>query len=259
MWKKTVITTTALIVSVLAIGVCSPEGEEPARLTLPFVVSDAGIEPVENAEGWTVTLSAFRLAVADIEFTIEGETHASLSDLIVPPAMAHPGHYAGGEVTGELLGRFILDLQGGEHPVGDATLLTGEYHGVNLGFRVADEQDGLDEDDPLLGHTAHLEGVATQGDRAIDFSATLDVAEGTEMVGGPFELSLTEETEGVMVLRVLTLDPSEGDTLFDGLDFGALDEDGDDAVEIAPGTAEHNVLMKTLIRHDHYDTVFRDK
>lgn len=263
MLKRTMVMTTVLIVSILAIGVCSPEGEEPVQRTLPVTASGEGIEAVVNAEGWTVTLSTFRLAISDIEFTIEGDTHASrepsLFERIVPRAMAHPGHYAGGDVTGELLGNFLLDLLSGEQSLGEATLLTEDYNGMNLHFRTADGSDGLASDDPLNGHTAEIAGAATSGVRTIHFTAILDVAAGTEMVGGPFELVLTEETEGILVLRALTRDPFEGDTLFDGIDFGALDEDADDTVQIAPGSAAHNVLVKTLIRHDHYDVVFRNQ
>ena len=43
-----------------------------------------------------------------------------------------------------------------------------------------------------------------------------------------------------------------GDSLFDGIDFGALDTDGDGEVAIEPASAAHNVLAKTLVRHDHW-------
>ncbi len=261
MWKKFLSMFVVLVVLPLAAALCTPAGDEPVQVTLPVTASGSELrQPVTNAEGWTVTLSTFRLAIADIEFTIEGETHASLEsrvgDWLIPSAHAHPGHYAGGEVTGELLGNFVLDLVGDDQPLGEGTLLTEDYNGANLHFRIADESDGLDADDPLLGHTAFIEGDASKGDQIVSFTVTIDVADGTEMVGAPFELTVTEETKGTIMLQVRTLDPSEGDTLFDGLDFGALDEDGDNIATIEPGSDAHNIFMKTLIRHDQYYAVF---
>ena len=262
MWKKTIVWTAILVLLPLATALCTPEGDEPVQVTLPVAASGARLEAVTNAEGWTVTVSEFRLAAADFEFTIEGETHASAAPsqwqqiVGIRSAWAHPGHYAGGEVTGELLGNFIWNLSDELQPLGDATLLTEDYNGANLHYRLADDTDGLDAEDPLLGHTAYIEGEAEKDDVTVAFTAIIDVEEDTEMVGAPFELSVSEETAGTIVWQVLTLDPSEGDTMFDGLDFDALDEDGDGVVEIVPDSDAHNVFMKTLIRHDHYNAAF---
>lgn len=260
MWKKTIVMSACFVLVPLVAALCSPSGDEPARVTLPVEASGEGLEEITNDEGWTVTLSVFRLAISDIEFTIEGDTHASsapgLLDLLIPSAYAHPGHYAGGEVTGELLGDFLLNLMDKEQSLGDGTLLVEDYNGANIYFRTTDESDGLDKDDVLLGHTAHIEGSATKDDVTISFTAILDVEDGTQMVGAPFELTVAEETSGTLTLQVLTLDPFEGDTLLDGLDFEALDEDDDNVVLIEPGSDAHNVFMKTLIRHDHYNVAF---
>ena len=239
---------------------CDPEVEEPDLKSFPVKTSAVGVSSCTNAEGFEIELSSLRVAFRDLEFSIEGETHAGLlhrlSDLIIPSAFAHPGHYAGGEVTGELAGNFLIDLttEAGTR-LGDATLLVGTYNGVNLSFRRADESDGLPLDDPLIGHTAELAGTATRGEQTIEFSALIDVSDETQMVGGPFELSVTSDTEVQLELPAYTIDPSENDTLFDGLDFAALDDDQDGRLLIQPGDAAHNVLMKTLIRHDHWGVV----
>jgi len=236
--------------------------EEPTPVPLPVVVDDAGVTACTTAEGWTVELDRARVAVADLEFTIAGETHAAwwprLADLLIRPAHAHPGHYAGGEVTGELAGSFLLELTPpAGAALGDASLLPGEYQGLNLRHRRADAGDGLDATDPLVGHTAVLAGRATREGRTVRFAASLDVPAGTQTVGGPFTLEVTAQTRRTLGLTLYTVDPSEQDTLFDGLDFAALDEDGDGEVTIQPGEAAHNVLMKTLIRHDHWGIVVR--
>lgn len=257
MWKRTAFVLPILLATTLLVGVCAPEGEEPTTVYLPVVTDGANIEPATNAEGWTVTLEALRVAVRDVTFTIEGEAHADLGptfrELLIPEAHAHPGHLAGGDVTGELSGTFILDLfQEPPESLGEAALLEGAYQGMNLYFRTADESDGLDEDDPLLGHTAYLAGTAEREDRVIAFTAVLDtLADNTRMIGAPFSFTVTETTEATLGITVYTIDPSEGDTLFDGLDFGAL-ADETDTVAIVPGDPAHNILMKTLERHDHY-------
>ncbi len=263
MWKKTLLSFAVLMTCGFTVVVCDPSADETAQVTLPVKATGSGLETVTNTEGWEVTLSEFKLAISDIEFTIGGETHASnesgLSRMLAPFAFAHPGHYAGGEVTGELLGNFVLDLMENSQALGDGTLLALDYNGVNLHFRVADESDDIAGDDPLLGHSAYIEGIATKEDVEISFVAMVDVEEGTEMVGAPFNVTLNEESEGTIELEVVTLDPSEGDTLFDGLDFGALDEDGDGSVLIESGDSAHNIFMKTLITHDHYSANFQSE
>ena len=262
------IARTLAVLMTLSWGACEPGGSEPAAVSLAVVAADDGITPCANDLGWTVTLDEVRVAVADLEFTIEGETHAAdtssrasrvarrLVNLMVPAAMAHPGHQAGGEVTGALSGDFVADLLDGT-ALGVAVLLAGDYHGVNLSFRQAVVADGLDESDPLVGHSAVLSGTAAKGDASIAFRAVLDVTPGVAMVGGPFDLAVRPDTDATLVLTLYTIDPSEGDTLFDGLDFGALDADGDGVLAIGPGEAAHNVLAKTLVRHDHWGIVVR--
>ncbi len=260
MWKRTIIITIALLAAALIVGVCDPGGDEPASVSLPVVVDGDEIVECVNDEGWTVEVSVFRLAVRDLEFTIEGEVHAGLPDrileLLIPTARAHPGHSAGGDVTGELTGDFVLDLRADmEQSLGRADLLVGEYHGFNLSFRAAQESDGLDANDPLLGHTVVIAGQATRGADTVDFTAVLDVEGRTEMVGGPFTLDVTDNTSSTLALRIHTIDPYENDTLFDGLDFFEIDDDHDGVALIEPGDEAHNVLAKTIVRHDHYSVI----
>jgi hypothetical protein len=253
---RTLACTLLLIAATLAFGVCDPAGREPAPVSLPVVTGDTGATPCTNDLGWAVEVTGLRVAVRDLEFTIEGETHASIPDrlrgLAVPAALAHPGHYAGGEVTGELPGKFVFDLGAAGQALGDATLLPGDYNGIDLTFRAAAPGDGLEEGDPLLGHAAVITGSAAKDGIAVAFAAVLDIEDGTQMVGGPFDLEVDAGTVATLALTAYTVDPSEGDTLFDGLDFGALDDDGDGQVAIGPGQEAHNVLMKTLVRHDHW-------
>ena len=250
------IRTIALMMLLTAAGVCTPSGDEPVEVSLPIVSTPIDPPLVENLEGWSVTLTSLTIAVRDLAFTIEGEAHArhqvDLFDWLVPSAHAHPGHLAGGDVTGELVGDFLLDFFAASLRLGEATLLGGHYHGMNFYFRRAGNEPGLDAADPIIGHTVHLTGQATRGTSTIVLEAVIDIDDATQMVGAPLDLDVDEETSATLALAFNLVDPVEGDTLFDGLDFGALDTDSDGVVTIAPGDPAHNILMKTLVRHDHF-------
>jgi hypothetical protein len=60
-----------------------------------------------------------------------------------------------------------------------------------------------------------------------------------------------------VALQLFPVDPIEELSLFDGLDFAALDGDGDGVVAIGPGDAAHNFLRRTLQSHVHYAAVGR--
>jgi hypothetical protein len=239
----------------LAVAVCDA-GSEPATLTLPLVADGAGLGAFTSDEGYQIELSELRVALRDIELTIEGETHASLMRglrrSLLPLAQAHPGHYAGGDVTGELLGNFLIDaFSGGDRELGQATMLEGDYHGMNFTFRRADADDGLDAEDTLLGHTFALSGVARRDDLEVAFDAVLDIDDDTQMVGAPFTFEARPGAEPTLVLRILMVDPStEADTVFDGVDFFALG-DGDE-LSIRPGDDAHNILRRRIQVHDHW-------
>jgi hypothetical protein len=238
------------IAILLSLAACS--GKEAVEVELPVVVSAERIEPATNDLGWTVTVSALRAAVHDIQFTIEGEEHeADIAARRLGP-VPHPGHAAGGDVTGELPGDFVLDWMDDGAALGTGVLLTGDYHGANFTFRRAGEADGLDEGDPLLGHTFHVVGRAEKDGDAIDFDLVLDVEDDTELIGAPFDLEVTESTTSAIGLEIATIDPFEDDTLFDGLDCAALDDDGDGAIEIRPGDEAHNRLRRLFQAHDYY-------
>lgn len=257
MERRNTIGVIALLFLLSTLSVCSPTGDEPEAVELVVATSDKGLDKCTNDLGWTIQVTDFRLAIRDLEFTIEGETHAGLRqelfEILVPKAYAHAGHYAGGDVTGELPGNFILDLtDDGGRELGNASLLVGDYHGVNFTFRNATEKDDLNDDDPLLGCTAVIKGEAKRDTERVEYTARLKVSKDTQMVGGPFELEVDEQTSAKLMLRVFTIDPSEKDTLFDGIDFSELDDGDDGEVAINSGDPAHNILIKTLMRHDHY-------
>lgn len=237
-------------------------GSEAVETQLPVVVDSSRVQTVETNLGYSVAVRSARGAIRDLEFTIEGEEHvASTMDRVwsylVPSAYAHPGHAADGEVTGELRGNFIIDWSDDGQALGPASLLTGQYRGVNFGFRRAEAADGLSEADPLLGHTLHLELDVSRGEDSYEVDLTLDLDDDARLVGTPFDHRVTASSGESIGLQLATEDPYEGGTLFDDVDFAAIEVDADGITRIAPGQATHNQLRRLFGSHDFYFVVAR--
>lgn len=253
-----------LCVCGVALPACGGPEEAP-HVELPVVVDPRGIEPVTTDLGYEVRLTDARVMIENLAFTIAGEAHSAslwkrVSDFLVPPAYAHPGHFQAGDVTGELRGRFELSwLDGSDPALGVATLLVGSYESANFTLLRATEADGFGTDDPLLGHTAVLRGSASKDGTTIDFSVIIDSPEGRELTGAPFDFEVKKTSTEQLGVRLLTEDPLEGDTLFDGIDFSALDQDGDGTLSIGPEATDstlaeaYNLLRRTFQTHDHFD------
>jgi hypothetical protein len=230
----------------LAAAACGG-GDEAVRVELPVVTAGAALTATTTDLGYAVTIDRMRIAVADLEFTVAGEMHGAAARALRP----HPGHNAGGEVTGELAGDFVLTWDGAGHPVGTATLLVGDYNGANFAFRTASPDDGLAAADPLLGHTFHVTGSATNGDATVAFDAVLDIEAGTSLVGALFDHDVTDASTETLALVFLPIDPVLGHNAFDGIEFASLAVTEGVAL-IRPGAADHNVLRRTIQIHDHY-------
>lgn len=245
----------ALLMTSLILASCG--GQEAIEVQIPVIADSSGIDPVETDLGYSVSILEARAAIRNIEFSIEGEEHESgtmarLWSWLVPTAHAHPGHSAGGEITGELRGDFLIDWMDDGRSLGTARILTGQYQGANFSFRRAEASDGLSAEDPLLGHTFHLLLEVSRDQESWEVEIVLDLEDGTRLIGAPFEHELTESSAESIGLQLLTRDPFEEDTLFDGLDFAPLDDDEDGQIAIVPGQAEHNQLRRLFGAHDFY-------
>ena len=77
-----------------------------------------------------------------------------------------------------------------------------------------------------------------------------------QLVGAPFEATLDSDSDGQITFRLELIDPVEGDTLFDDVDFLSLDPDSDGLVRIAPGVSHvedaYNHVRRTFQTHDHW-------
>lgn len=256
----------ALIGLCLGLGACDAPSEA-TRVELPVFVDASGITPVTTNLGYRVELASVRIVVEDLVFTVAGElTTASLwrsiADALIPTAHAHPGHYQGGEVTGELRGEQAFDwVKDDGRTLGVATLLAATYTAANFTFGRG-SADALGADDPLAGHTAVMAGVATKDGAVVTFTIVVDSPAGRVLVGIPFDAKISGGATGAIQLRLDTADPFEGDTLFDDLDFAALDADGDGSIRIEPDVAEveaaYNSFRRTFQTHDHYSVHFQE-
>ena len=246
-----------VLASIFIVMACTPS-QEAVRVPVEVVLDGSEIGETTSDAGWTVTLTTARMAASDLQFSILGEMHGAtawLGGWIVARAWAHPGHASGGDVTGELLGDFVLDWLGDDGTLGTADMLAGEYNGMNFTFRTATVADGLAADDPLLGHTVQLAGVARKGEAEVAFTAIVDVDAGTQLIGAPFEATIDAGATAPIAVQLLPTDPVAGTSLFDGLDFAALDalDTSDGVAAIAPGDVAHNILRRALQSHVHYN------
>lgn len=245
---------------------CSGPVEAPRR-TVPLVFAGCAESTVTTDLGYEVRVDRVRMVVRDFEFTTGGEAHVArwggLPSWLVPTAIAHPGHSQGGEVTGEWSGRVALDWTSGDLPLGRATLLLGEYQSANFTFDRATDGE-FEAADSVVGAAALLEGSATKEDRATAFSVVLTAPEGRKLVGAPFRAKVTATTPSEIALEILLRDEEEGDTLFDAVDFTALDEDADGELVLSESAESEDLVDATLrirrafLTHDHYRLVPRD-
>jgi hypothetical protein len=233
----------------LALGACSAS-EEAATVELPVTVAPAMASATTDL-GYEVQLARLRVAVEQIEFTIEGEMHDTAAVYSAPnplgtprPALPnleyHPGHSAGGEVTGELPGQFILEWNNGvpQPAFGTSTLLVGNYHGANFALR----------NDAALGAAFQLTGTVTKDGVTRDFEATLDVEPDTKVIGAPFDDAIGAHSTETLAIHFDPTNSFDGTTVFDGVDFFALSS----PIQIRPGDANHNLIRRSIQTHDHY-------
>lgn len=252
-------------ISAIMLAVACSGPEEPPTVELAVYADPSAIDTVTNDVGYEVELTEARMVMDGLQFAIAGEAHAvslwqKVANFLVPSANAHPGHYQGGEVTGQMRGRYLVDwLPGKKTKLGTATLIVGDYHSANFNFETATTtDDDLESDDELVGHTALLRGTATKQGASVAFTILIDSPEGRQLVGAPFDTAVGQDANLRLGLELATKDPLEGNTLFDGLDFAALDTDADGQLVLQEAGADeaavdaYNNFRRTFQTHDHF-------
>jgi hypothetical protein len=246
----------ALPLMLAALAACG--SEEAPRVSIPVRIdATMAARASINDLGYTVALTRARAALEDLQFTTAGESHLALSARLarwfISTAHAHPGHGSGGAVLGELPGPLVVDWLHDGAPLGTAVLLAGQYQGANFGFRNASVAE-LVPGDPLAGHTFHLEGTAIKGGRMVTFIALLNVDDKAALIGAPFDHRVPAGGTGALALRLLPDDPTDAaDTLWNQVDFFALEGADSGAVRISAPAEAHNRLVRAFRTHDHYD------
>ena len=247
------------ITAALAGGCDSPI--EATRVSIPVVADPSQLVAVTTDTGYRVELTSMRLAFRDVVFNVQGEEHVAarrmpLWDWLLPAAYAHPGHYEGGVVTGELLGDFSADWLADEPAaLGTATLLPGRYNSFSFTFSYGQDEGNADED--LVGHTAVLEGTATRDDNEIPFTAIIDSPIGRVLTDARTELEIVATTTGTLVFQIHTRSELTDATLFDGIEFMTLPTDTTGRVLLQRGDATtedaYNTLLRALQSFDFYE------
>lgn len=204
-------------VLVLALAGCGAEGRR--SMTVPVTAGGAGAEPFAASDGGTVALSEASIAFSDLRLeepaADEGAT-ARVFRLLSPiqAAYAHPGHDYPGDVTGELLGAFTVDLLADDQDLGGALCYEGRY----ATGRVS-----------LAGTAAILAGTHTGpgGDRAFRFVVPAE----QDIIGIPFEVDLSADAPPTSI--GLGFDPAKA---LQFVDWTGDDGDGDGVLTVADGT-----------------------
>ena len=221
----------ALLLLAFWVG-CSPS-EEATTVTRPLHVDGAGITAVQSDLGYTITLTAARAVITNVQF-IRAQDVVARGPLSGPPmswlvgtAHAHPGHGDGGTVVGELPGEHVVDWLGQTDAAIGEAMLIGEANGLTFAF--------------ASPTSVQIAGVASKDGVDHPFAADFDLRN-IAVEGVPFLLdALNAEAWG---LQLTTADPFEGDTLFDGIDFATA--------TWSVGDEGHNRLGRALRTHDHY-------
>ena len=198
---------------------------------------------VETSLGWSVEVKRARVAL-DYLYYVSGAPAGLVrrSDGIfsIPVAQAHPGHYDSGEVLGELQGPVTLDLLAPEQTLGEGAGVTG------LALSAVVTLGSLGGDDETLAVV--LEGVASQGDTAIPFRATVERAaidnptsHLPEIDGCPMEAA-DIEGDGTMGLEVAV------GVWLDNIDFSEVSVPESGLAVLEPDTPPHNAFRRGIAK-----------
>lgn len=227
-----------LLCALCALAGCAPSEEAPT-LEQTLIVDGMAPRLVRTDLGYTVTVTRARSVMRDLR-VLRGEVVASAGWLI-GSAHAHPGHGVDGQVVGELPGRVIIEWTRPGQRLGAATLLPGRVDAMEAVLALGAPSDGLAPDDPLIGHTFAMVGVASKDGVDVPFTARIVAQDGLQVAGIPAAEGDAPDHLGVRLsLKSLFTHA----TVFDGIDFAHAD--------FSPGGADHNRLLLALRGHDHY-------
>lgn len=155
-------------------------------------IRDDLTQPFTNASGWEISLSQAYLSLGALYYFSGAPVISrralpirekrgvmpTLADLLVPSAMAHPGHYVEGTAMGQMVEARVVDLLAGPSELGQGEGVTGEVNSARVTLQ-SPAKGALAE--KLENQVVIARGTARQGDRTIPFvakAAESDVLDG---------------------------------------------------------------------------------
>ncbi|MFM7204882.1 MAG: hypothetical protein ACKO6N_29260 [Myxococcota bacterium] len=201
------------ILCVLTSCLCLPWAcveESPVLLSIPVIFQPLEQTPLLLADGSSLELQEARLTLADLRLERPVENQALRWNPLQPAlALAHPGHEFSGNVAGELLGTYTLDLLGEPTTLGQAQLYTGQFATAQL--HLPGETQG-----PILT----LVGVREYEGKSLPVTLALSLE--YEVHGIPFEQEILPDSQAAHLK--LELDLAH---MLSFLDWSAGDENQD--------------------------------
>lgn len=196
--------------------------DDRALLTVPVATATSASE-LSPVEGVSVTLTRAELTLSDLRM----EGPATTAGRWTPPrlvatAHAHPGHDFAGQIGGELVGSWTLDLLAAPVDLGAASCYTGAYATGRLNLEPSPE--------------VTLEGVATTptGDVPFRFAVQPD----QEITGVPFEVVIDEAAPPAGITLGVDLEHA-----LSFVDWATPDADSDGVLTTADGLLANTVLF----------------
>jgi hypothetical protein len=218
-----------LLAPLLGLAGCSSTGQP--ELTLPAVAMPAGTKEF-NAEGVTVTLEEARLAIGPVYFCASASGSANLCETAlgeIRDVARVDGLASEAQSIGEFRG-FTGDIQSASYDYGIHWYLT--------------EKQPASAPEAPGGHSAHVEGTASQGALSVRFVADVDVV-------APFQGERAVPT--TKVEGTVGADSERVEVRFDvaswlsGVDWPAALASGQDPFSIAPGSRDHDAIVIDMV------------
>jgi hypothetical protein len=187
--------------------------EDRFLLQVPVLAGGHGADVLDAGSGAEVWLTEAQITFSDLR--LEEPARDTLASALAravggPVAWAHPGHDYPGDVAGELLGTFTVDLLGPDQSLGVAPCYEGEYATARVS---------------LQGSAALLAGTyADTSGQTVPFRFEIEAEQ--DIAGIPFDELLGPDTPEL----ALRFDPHEA---LRHTDWSSPDTDGDGVLTLA--------------------------
>lgn len=218
-----------LLAALLGLAGCSSTGQP--ELTFPAFAVPAGTKELV-AEGVTVTLDQARLSLGPVYFCASASGSATLCETAL----------------GEIREVTRIDALAAEaQPIGEFRGFTGDIRSASYDYGIhwyLTENEPSPAPEAPGGHSAHVEGTASQGALSVRFVADVDVV-------APFQGQRAVPT--TKVEGTASADTAAVEVRFDvaswlsGVDWPAALAAGEDPLTIAPGSRDHDAIVIDMV------------